>query len=116
MNFGIMTGDAETRVLVRTGALPTSREAVASVRCSILQSGVILEGVEISDACLFAAPWALLWAAKSFFTSSYARGAKASYSHLLQVRIASHNIPLSCRSRKSCPLALPLSLKWMGSP
>ena len=41
MNFGIMTGDAETRVLVRTGALPTSREAVASVRCSILQSGVI---------------------------------------------------------------------------
>ena len=79
MNFGIMTGDAETRVLVRTGALPTSREAVASVRCSILWTGggVIgdLEGVEISDACLFAAPWALLWAPKSFFTSSYARGA-----------------------------------------
>ena len=63
MNFGIMTGDAETRVLVRTGALPTSREAVASVRCSIglVWCGDLGEDWKLQTRCLFAAPWALLW-------------------------------------------------------
>ena len=58
MNFGIMTGDAETRVLVRTGALPTSREAVASVRCSIGLVAVRRSGRRgnFRRRCLFAAP------------------------------------------------------------